>query len=89
MKIKKGFVLEEVADSYLACATGKLAKSFSGFVRLNATGAFLWRELTSGDKTVEDLAAALVGEYEVDEATAMRDASIFVENLRAADILDG
>ena len=48
MRIKNGFVLEKVGDSYLSCATGKLAKQFSGFVRLNETGAFLWEMLSSG-----------------------------------------
>ena len=89
MKIKKGFVLEAVAGSYLACATGKLAKSFAGFVRLNETGAFLWRELSSADKTVQDLVAALMNEYEIDEATATHDAEIFVNNLQKSGILEG
>ena len=63
MKIKKGFVIEEVAGSYLACATGKLAKSFNGFIRLNESGAFLWKMLSEGDKTEEDLANLLAKEY--------------------------
>ena len=45
MKIKNGFVLEKVGESYLACATGKLATEFHGFVRLNETGALLWEAL--------------------------------------------
>ena len=89
MKIKKGFVLEEVAGSYLACATGKLAKSFPGFVRLNETGAFLWRELSEADKTAQDLVAALMNEYEIDEATAAHDAEVFVNNLQKSGILEG
>ena len=55
MKIKKGFVLEKVGDSYLSCATGKLAKSFRGFIRLNESGAFLWKNLSEGDKTEAEL----------------------------------
>ena len=42
MKIKDGFVLEEVGGSYLAVAVGECAGNFNGMVRLNGTGAFLW-----------------------------------------------
>ena len=87
MKIKNGFVLEKVGDSYLACATGKLATQFSGFVRLNGTGAFLWNKL-SGGAELADLAAALVDEYKIDGALAQNDATAFVQTLRKNGILD-
>ena len=48
MRIKEGFVLEKVGDGYLAVAVGGRADSFSGLVRLNSTGAFLWNNLAEG-----------------------------------------
>ena len=39
MRIKSGFVLEKVGEEYLAVAVGERAKEFSGFVRLNGSGA--------------------------------------------------
>ena len=88
MKIKKGFVLEKVGDSYLSCATGKLAKQFSGFVRLNETGAFLWEILSAGDVTKEDLLAKMTAEYDITSDIAMRDIDVFVENLEKNGILE-
>ena len=58
MKIKDGFVLEEVGDFYLAVAVGELAEEFRAIVRLNETGAFLWRQLLT-DKSKEELLTAL------------------------------
>ena len=87
MKIKNGFVLEKVADSYLACATGKLATQFSGFVRLNETGAFLWNILLEG-ADIDQLADSMMKQYEIGEDVARRDASAFVESLRKNGILD-
>lgn len=81
MKIKNGFVIEKVADSYLACATGELAESFSAFVRLNETGAFLWSILSEGDKSEDVLIDALMGEYEVSRDIAARDVSAFLKAL--------
>ena len=88
MKIKKGFVLEKVGDSYLCCATGKLAKEFSGFVRLNETGAFIWNMLTSGDVTKEDMVAKMTAEYDISAEIALKDIEIFVENLAKNGILE-
>ena len=88
MKIKKGFVLEKVGDSYLSCATGKLAKQFSGFVRLNETGAFLWEILASADVTKEDMVAKMTAEYDITPDIASRDIDVFVENLEKNGILE-
>ncbi len=81
MNIKKGFVIEKVADSYLACATGALAKDFSGFVKLNSTGAFLWNLLAEGDRSEDDLINALIDAYEVDASVAANDVKAFLKIL--------
>ena len=88
MKIKKGFVLEKVGDSYLSCATGKLAKEFSGFVRLNETGAFLWNILASGDVTKEQIVEKMTAEYDVSGEIASRDVESFILNLQKNGILE-
>ncbi len=87
MKIKKGFVLEKVGDSYLSCATGKLAKEFSGFVRLNETGAFLWNILSSEDVTKEEMVEKMTAEYDVSSEIALRDVEAFVLSLEKNGIL--
>lgn len=88
MKIKTGFVLEEVGGSYLACATGALASGFSGLVRLNETGAFLWGLLSDKDMTREGLLSAMTAEYDVSEEIALGDIDAFIAKLRANGILD-
>ena len=44
-------------------------------------------ELLGEDRTMDDLVAAIVGEYEVDDATARRDIEAFVARLREAELL--
>lgn len=87
MKIKKGFVLEKVGDSYLACATGKLAREFSGLVKLNETGAYIW-ELFESDITVEEAAEKMIAEYDISKEIALRDIKAFAENLKNSGILE-
>lgn len=89
MKIKKGFVIEKVGDSYLACATGKLAAEFSGFVRMNETGAFLWNTLDSRSCENEaELAAVLASEYGVEVDVVEKDVAAFLTELRNNGILE-
>lgn len=55
MKIKSGFVLEEVGNSYIAVAVGERADSFLGLVKLNKTGAFFWNLMAERDMSVDEL----------------------------------
>ena len=88
MRIKNGFVLEEVAGRYLACATGDLVCEFSGLVTLNSTGAFLWKLLAEGDTTEEIMLSRMLSDYDVSEDIARADISAFVKKLRDGGILD-
>ncbi|MBQ9071158.1 MAG: PqqD family protein [Clostridia bacterium] len=88
MRIKKGFVLEKVGESYLCCATGKLAREFSGFVRLNETGAFLWKMLESGNPDVDEMVKNMTDEYDISEEIARGDINAFLKKLEENRILE-
>ncbi len=88
MKIKKGFVLEKVGGSYLAVATGANAKSFSGLVRMNETGAFLWHLIENKDMSADEMINAVLAEYDVPRDVAERDVMSFEEKLRNGGILE-
>lgn len=88
MKIKDGFVLEEVGGSYLAVAVGERAESFHGFVRMNGTGVFLWNILSENDVSRDELVKAITDKYDIDADTAMRDVVMFEEKLRGAGIIE-
>ena len=45
MKIKDGYILREIAEIPVAVPVNDAARSFNGMIRLNSTGAFLWRLL--------------------------------------------
>ena len=45
MKIKDGFVLRQVAGQGVVIATGEASKEFSGMVKLNGTGSFIWERV--------------------------------------------
>lgn len=88
MKIKDGFVLEKVGTGYLAVAVGERARDFSGLVRMNGTGAFLWNLLADKDLSREELLSAVLAEYEVDEERALADIVAFEDKLRTNGIIE-
>lgn len=86
MKIKEGFLLKEMAGSYVVVPVGAQLVDFQMMVTLNETGAFLWEKLVN-ETTEEELVAALLGEYDVDEQTAKADVSEFIKTLNKKEIL--
>lgn len=88
MRIKEGFILREVADSYVVVAVGAASINFKGVIKINESAAMLWKAMEEGDKSVEDLVELLLNKYEVDENTAKKDVIDFVEGLKGAGIIE-
>ena len=79
MKLKEGFLLRQVAGQNVVLPTGA-ELDLNMMITLNGTGAFLWQQMT--EETDEAaLCAALLAEYDVDEATAKRAVAAFVQKL--------
>ncbi|MGM9978913.1 MAG: PqqD family protein [Clostridium sp.] len=81
MKIKDGFVVREILDSYMAVPVGERTREVHGVIALNETGAFLWRMLEE-DTSEDKLIASMVKEYEITEKTAKDDIKEYLSFLR-------
>ena len=87
MQLKKGFVLESVGGAYLAVAVGDEAVVANALIRMNSTGAFIWRLLSEGDYTEEQLIEAMLEEYDVPREIAERDIRAFIVKITEAGLL--
>lgn len=87
MKIKKGFILREVAGSYLVLAVGQRAKEFNAVINLSETGAFIWKALEKG-KSQEEIVKDLLAEYKIDEQLAKKDVETFIQKLTEAGLTE-
>ncbi len=85
IKIKEGFVLREVAGSYVVVVVGEQVKNFKGIIKLNEVGAFLWSHLEKG-ASKEQLVEKLLGEYDIDSNTATSDVEDFVKYIKEAGL---
>ena len=88
MRIKDGFVIDKVGDSFFAVAVGETATEFNAIIKMNDAGAFLWELLSSGDPTPRELLDATVSEYGIDEQTAKRDIATFLDKLKTEGLLE-
>ena len=85
MKIKDGYVIAKVADSYIVMSVGS-SMHLSGLTTLNETGAFIWNCLQK-DTDEASIVKMLCGEFEIDAETARKDTHDFVQTLKNADLL--
>lgn len=86
MQIKKELIKREIAGDVILVPVGKTALDSNGLFMLNELGGFLWNLLPEAD-SVEALAAAVLQNYDVDEATAKADIEEFLETLRRMDVI--
>ena len=79
MKVKDGFYLTAIGTDFVIIAsTPETKKEFDGMLRLNETGAFLWKKLADG-ATEAELADALAAEYGVSREVSEKDTADFLD----------
>ena len=87
MKLKKGFVLREMAGECVVVSVNSNL-NLDGVITLNETAKTLWLLLEQGVESMDALVAALKNEYVVDEALARNAAESFIAKLKELDFLD-
>lgn len=85
MKLKSGFLMKKIAGENVLMFLDTSLKN--KMITLNESGAFLFQNISEG-KDRAALVAAMLEEYDVDEATAARDVDAFVETLRSVGVLE-
>ncbi len=86
MKVKSDFVINEIGDEFVVVPVEARAEEFHGMVRLNDTGAFLWK-LLEQETTEADMVKAVLADYEISEADAGRYVDDFVKKMEDAGLL--
>ncbi len=87
MRIKKKFVLREIAGEYVLVPVGEAARELNGIVTVNELGAFLWN-LLQEEQTEQTLLNAVLDAYAVEEERARQDIRGFLQLLRDNHLMD-
>lgn len=89
MKLKPGFMLRKVVDTWVVVPLGERLVDFNGILTLTETAAALWDRLAApGGADRAALLAAVLEAYEVDPETAARDLDEFLESLRTSELIE-
>ena len=87
MKLKKDFVLRQVADTWIVVPVGQAVLDFNCMLTLNESGALLWNALE--EETDQDaLVKVMTTEYDVPEDVAKADILGFLEKRPKAGCLE-
>jgi hypothetical protein len=90
MKVKNGFNLREVCGEHIIVAEGDENIDFSNIISMNESSAYLWEEVQKmGTFTVDNLVELICNQYEIDEATARKDAVALAAQWGTAGIIEG
>lgn len=86
MQIKKELIKRTVAGDTVLVPIGSAVYDANGLFVLNELGGFLW-DLLPEAADADALVAAVLAEYEVEEATARQDIALFLSELEKLGIL--
>lgn len=81
MKISSKFKVRSIAGENVIIKQGKFGADMTKIISLNGTSLFLWNKFQGEEFTAEDVAAALLDEYEVDAERAAEDARNWCDKL--------
>lgn len=87
MKLKDGFLLQNVGGEHMAVASGKAAKVFNGLIRNNGTADFIYHQLMQ-DTTEEQIVDAMVEKYDAPREVIAKDVHNIIAELRKNGFLD-
>lgn len=86
MKLKKDFILREIAGDYVLVPIGETVIKFNGLITLNEVGVFIWNNLDKVN-SIDEIVNMLLEEYDVEEAVANKDVEEFLEILKKSEII--
>ena len=87
MKVREGFIKKKMGTQAVVIAIGSASKIFNGMVKHNENGELMWDKLVEGT-TREELIAAILEVYEVEEELAQKDVDRFIEILKKPGIIE-
>jgi hypothetical protein len=87
MKIKEDLMLRNINEDWIIIPMGERLAEFNGIVKTNQSGSFIWKLLEEA-KSREEIIAAMLQEYDIDEETAAFEFDTFLNTLLKANMLE-
>ena len=87
MKIRDGFILREVAGTFVIITAGNADLDFKGVITVNEVGALIWKGVEAG-KSKDEIVDKILSEYDVQREVAAVDCDEFLQQLISKNIIE-
>lgn len=87
MKIKDGFVKQQIGDKTIIVSAGDLSKEFHGMIELNYTAADIWDWLSQG-YTCDEVAKLLSEKYNIALSKARLDTEKIIHKMISSGVVE-
>ena len=87
MKIKDGYLLREIADTFIVVPIAERVIEFKGMMTLSGVAAKVW-EFLGADRSYQEVLDHIVSLYEVDRDTADKDLKILLGQMESGGVLE-
>lgn len=88
MRIKQNYKIRDIAGEKMIILQGNYGADMTRIISLNASAELLFNELSGREFEVADAALVLTDNYEVDSATATKDAAAWIESLANCGVIE-
>ena len=79
--------MRTLGKEYILVAEGLEAVNFNRMISMNATAAFLWREVEDKDFDAEGLVQLLLDNYDITREVAEKDVATLLQSWKEADVV--
>ncbi len=88
MKIDPKYKVRELVGEHVVVSQGTYGADMTRIISLNESANWLWEQLAGQDFTADTVAQLLVERYEIDAATAQRDAAAWIAKMAECKLLE-
>ena len=88
MKTRKGYALRTLGNDYILVPEGIEAVDFTRMITLNASAAFLWKEVEDKEFEADTLAQLLMDEYGITREIAEKDVAALLQTWKDVNLID-
>ena len=88
MKLKRGYKVREVAGNYMLLPYGEESINFNCVFSMSESAAWLWNALQDKEFNESEALSPILGEYDVDEVTALNDVRSVIRSWKENGVLD-
>ena len=88
MRISKGYTLRTLGQEYILVAEGLKAANFNRMISMNASAAFLWKEVEDKEFDSEMLVQLLLDNYDITREVAEKDVAALLKSLNEAGVVE-